>query len=71
MFATLQLFLTMGLGRSAIVADLVLTGVAAAVGALVVRRALRAQPPVTAAADPAVDVVAEAEDVLASASCPR
>lgn len=65
MFATLQLLFTPGLGRAALVADLVLTVVALAVVGFVVR-ARRSSPP-SVAAEPVGDVVAEAESVTAGA----
>lgn len=69
MFATIQLLLGLGLGHegSALAADLALTAVAAVAGAVIVVRARRAQPPVTATVDPAADVVAEAESVTTAA----
>ena len=68
MFATLQLFLGLGLGmgRSALLVDAVLTTVAVVIGAVVVTRSGRARPP-AASADPGALVVAEAEAVTAGA----
>ncbi len=63
MFATLQLYLALGFGRAAFLADLALTGVGAAAVGIVVARARRSQAPVRAESD----VVAEAEAVVTGA----
>ena len=60
MFATLQLFLALGFGPAALVADLVVTGAAVLTGILVVR-ARRPAAPAPAA------VVSEAEAAIRDA----
>jgi len=64
MLSTLQLVLALGLGRSALVADGVLTATGLALSAVVVirARARRTRPPVSAA-----EIVAEAEAVVTGA----
>lgn len=61
MVATLQLFLALGLGRAAVVADVVLTVAVLAVVAVLMARDRRRL------AAPATDVVAEAEAVVLEA----
>ena len=61
MFATLQMLVALGLGRSALVADLVLTGAAVAAGVVVVARSRRQS------ASGKSSVVAEAEAVVDAA----
>lgn len=63
MVATMQLLLALGLGPTAVVADLALTGAALAGGGLVLRRHRRQRARARAA-------VAEAEAVLASGRLP-
>ncbi len=65
MFGTVQLFVALGLGRFALVADVVLTVAALTVAAAVYARARRTSLPVTAVVER--DVVAEAESVVAGA----
>ena len=69
MTATISLLLGLGFGRTAVVVDLVLTGVILAVGAVVMTRAGRVQakgtPP--AGLHAGSGVVAEAEAVVADA----
>ena len=60
MYATLPLLLAPGLGRFALVADLVLTVVAVAAGLTLWARARRTSPEITGSAD----VVSEAEAVV-------
>lgn len=62
MLSTIQLLIALGLDRTALVADLAVTAVAGGIVAVVVTRAGRRQPPVTAAAD--AGIVAEAEAVV-------
>ena len=59
MLSTIQLFLALGFGRFALVADLVLMGVGVAIATVVATRRRGTTPP--------PPVVAEAEAVLASA----
>lgn len=61
MVATIQLFLALGLGRAAVVADVLLTVTVLAVVAVLVMRD-RSRPAV-----PPTDVVAEAEAVVLEA----
>ena len=64
MLSTIQLLIALGLDRTALVADLVVTAVAGGVVAVVVTRAGRRRPPVPAADSDATGVVAEAEAVV-------
>lgn len=63
MTATLQLFLALGFGRFALLADLAFMAVSGLVTFAVIARSRRG----TAAADPGSHVVAEAEAVVADA----
>jgi len=64
MVATLQLVIALGLGRFALLADLVLTGTAGVIVAVAMTRARRAQPPTAAP-------VVEAEVVVTDALHPQ
>ncbi len=64
MTATLQLFLALGLGRFALLADLGFMAVSTLVTFALIARSRRG----TAAADPGTHVVAEAEAVVADAA---
>ncbi len=66
MLSTVQLFLALGFGRFALVADLVVTGAAVAVATVVAVRSGRTSRP-----QQQDTVVAEAEAVVAGAPSPQ